>query len=64
MDDSIEFTGGKKTRNITVWVREEDRALYDLLKTEYGVDISQEMRKAIVNRLQFLKDQVVPSRAG
>lgn len=63
-DDDIEYSSRPEKKPITVWVSEDEKELYDLLAREYDIKVQKEMSKAMVKRLQYLRDTVIKSRAG
>lgn len=56
----IEFAQKNRTRKVTINVTEDEKALYDLLSTEYAVAVNKEMWKVISLKLKELKDKVIP----
>lgn len=46
-------------RSITIWISQDEKELHDLLRDEYGVAMSKEMKKAVLRRMQEIREQVV-----
>jgi hypothetical protein len=59
-----DFSYKSRTTTITTWVSEADKALYNLLKNEYDVRVSKEVYKAMVDKLQELKQKYILDHAG
>lgn len=62
-DEQIEFSQKNRTRKITINVTENDKALYDLLASEYDVSVNKEMWKVVAKKLADLRDKVIPKAA-
>lgn len=63
MDDVL-IKNKKERCPITVWVDEDDKALYDILRDEYDVECQKEMKKVILDRLEYLKKTLIKDLAG
>ena len=67
MDDveqaEIVFKKPTERKNITIWFQPEVKDLYDLLGREYGVDVSEDLRRIIEKRLRYLADKFIKPAA-
>lgn len=64
MDDIAFKSNWRDRESITVWLSPSDKALYKLLRDEYDVRVSEEMRKIISRGLNSLKETVIKRSAG
>ncbi len=63
--DDIKFKSNWREReSITLWLTPKDKALYKLLRDEYSVNVSLEMKKAVTRHLEALKCAVITKESA
>lgn len=53
-----------RTKKVTINVTEDEFALYELLRDEYGLKMNKEMWKAMSPRILQLRDRYIKAKAS
>lgn len=59
MNEIKRLKGRTLTHQIGIWLPERDKATYDVLRKEYGVDMAKEVREVITRRIHEIRAQVI-----